>query len=167
VTITRLDDDATFSAAAALSAGDHRAPLASVEPGAVLQPSPPRSGGSMSSHPLDGSFALAEPIDATEADTNLSVGVQLQQACPDGLVSAAPAAWFRWLDQVATDGSHGHDPSLERRDRSNRRPTDTDAATHPKRDLRPPLHSQGTRYRRFGISSERGSSPSPRPSLNP
>ncbi len=67
----------------------------------------------MSSHPFDIAFALAEPFDATEADTHLTVGLQLQ-ACPDGLVSATPAAWFRWLDQVATDGSHGHDRSLGR-----------------------------------------------------
>jgi len=68
----------------------------------------------MSSHPFDCSFALAELIDATEADTDLTVGLQLQQAGPDGLVSAAPAAWLRWLDQVAADGSHGHDRSLGR-----------------------------------------------------
>jgi len=85
---------------------------ASVEPGAELQPSPPRTGGRMPSHSLDRSPPLVEKLDATEADADLMVIVQLKQTVAYRPVSAAPTTRVRRLDEVASDRSDRHEEIL-------------------------------------------------------
>ncbi len=92
---------------------------ASVEPGAVLQSSPPWTGGRMASHSLDLSLALVEAVDAAEADAYLTVCLQPKQAGSNRLISAAPATGVLGLGEFAADGCHPHDESL-RRDASTR-----------------------------------------------
>jgi hypothetical protein len=66
----------------------------------------------MTAHPFDRVFAFGEAVDASEADPDLAVGVESQQACSDGAVVAAPAPGCRLL--VLDPGVVAHGETVER-----------------------------------------------------
>src|SRR4051794_37818574 len=78
---------------------------ASVEPGAVLKTPPPRVGRRMTGHPLDRPLAFGEPIDATEADPDLLMFCEPQQARRHRPIATAPAAG---LGEVSADSGLVH-----------------------------------------------------------
>ena len=71
----------------------------------------------MTSHPFDRPFALGESIDTTEAHAYFLVLTQPKQARGNRPIAAAPTAGWRWLDEVATDGSLVHGPKTSARRR--------------------------------------------------
>ena len=83
-------------------------PSAATEPGAVLQPSPPRTRWREASHALDRMLALGETVDATKAHAHLGVSLQPKQAGGDKSVTAAPTTRLWRFDVVATHSSSVH-----------------------------------------------------------
>jgi hypothetical protein len=85
---------------------------AAVEPGAELEPAPPRTWRRVASHALDRALALRKAFDATEAHAHLRAAVQSQKAGAHQPITTAPTTRLR-LDEVTSNSSLGHhEPSI-------------------------------------------------------
>jgi hypothetical protein len=66
-------------------------------------------------HALDCPLALLEVGDASEADADFAVFLEVQQARLNRAITAAPAARDGWLQLIATHSGHDHDRRLRPR----------------------------------------------------